>query len=198
MYKDALSHFKRADPILYKVALKMEPLELEKSSDYFVSLCREIIGQQLSGRVADVIFERFTNLSPRKTITPSKLLKLSDQTIRDIGTAWAKVRSLKDLAQKVEDGALNLKTIDQLDNEGVVLELTKVKGIGPWTAEMFLMFALARPDVFSPGDLGLKNAVFKLYKLKEKPTPQVLLDISHKWSPFRTYASMILWRSLEL
>src|SRR3989344_7349840 len=194
---EALRHFKKVDPILYELSLKIEPFEVEKSSDYFVSLTREIIGQQLSGRVAEVIFERFENLFPNRKINAKYLLTIPNQKLRDAGTSWGKVSFLKDLALKVKRGELNLETIDILSNEEVIVELTKVKGIGPWTAEMFLMFALGRPDVFSAGDLGLQNAIVKHYKFKSKPERDKLLEISAKWSPHRTIASRILWNVLE-
>ncbi|EKD86476.1 MAG: hypothetical protein ACD_37C00275G0005 [uncultured bacterium] len=194
----ALKHFKKVDLVLYEIGLKIEPLEFEKSNDYFVSLTREIIGQQLSGKVADVIFERFKDLFPKKKITARYLLTIPDQRLRDVGTSWGKVSFLKDLAEKVSGGEVDLKTIDNLENEKVTELLLKIKGVGPWTAEMFLMFALQRPDVFSTGDLGLQNAIIKLYKLKDKPSHNKLLEISAKWSPHRTIASRILWRSLEL
>ncbi|MBI4098104.1 MAG: DNA-3-methyladenine glycosylase 2 family protein, partial [Candidatus Levybacteria bacterium] len=131
-------------------------------------------------------------------ITAKYLLTIPDQKLRSVGTSWGKVSFLKDLAQKVINGELNLKTIDSLGNEEITKELLKVKGIGPWTAEMFLMFALGRPDVFSAGDLGLQNAMIRLYKLNGKPDKNKLLEISAKWSPHRTIASRILWRSLDL
>jgi len=194
----ALKHFKKVDSVLYEIGLKIPPLEFEKSNDYFVSLTREIIGQQLSGRVADVIFERFKNLFPNKKITARYLLTIPDQELRDVGTSWSKVSFLKDLAEKVSNGEVDLKTIDNLENEKVTQLLLKIKGVGPWTAEMFLMFALQRPDIFSTGDLGLQNAIVKLYKLKSKPSREELIKISSKWTPFRTTASRILWKSLEL
>lgn len=198
MNKKAIDHFKKVDPILYKLAIKISPLDIQKSNDYFVSLTREIIGQQLSGRVADVIFERFKNLFPKKKISAKYLLTIPDQKLRSVGTSWGKVSFLKDLSQKVVNEEINFKTIDNLENEEVIKVLLKVKGVGPWTAEMFLMFALGRPDVFSAGDLGLQNAIIRLYKLNGKPDKEKLLEISSKWSPHRTIASRILWRSLDL
>lgn len=195
--KAALDHFKKHDPILYDLAIKVSPLETPKSPDYFISLTREIIGQQLSGKVANTIFERFENLFPKKRITAKYLLTIPDQKLRNIGTSWSKVSFLKDLAQKVTSGELNLKTIDKLENEEVINTLLIVKGVGPWTAEMFLMFALGRPDVFSTRDLGLQNAIVKIYGLKKKPDEKKLLKISSKWSPYRTTASRILWKILD-
>lgn len=195
MFDKALKHFKKTDPLLYQAALRLDSFEIEHSNDYFVSLCREIVGQQLSGKVASVIFERFINLFPKRKITATYLSKIPDQTIRDIGCAWSKVKYLKDLASKVNNKTLDLKNIDTKTNETVVEELLQVKGIGPWTTEMFLMFALGREDIFSPGDLGLKNAMKKLYKTEL--TNQEIVEISKKWSPYRTYACMILWQSLD-
>lgn len=197
MYSNALKHFKNVDPILYNLALPLKPIQLTPSDNLFLSLCREIAGQQLSGKAARTIFERFIKLFPHATPTPNLVLKIPDQQIRDAGMSWGKVRFIKDLSEKIMDKSLNLEQLRTLDNEAVALELTKVKGIGPWTAEMFQMFALAREDVFSPGDLGLKNAIKKWYNVSEKPTSQELLEISHKWSPYRTYASLILWNSLD-
>src|SRR3989344_859597 len=124
---DALKHFKKHDPILYELAAKIPPLDAPKSPDYFVSLTREIIGQQLSGRVAEVIFERFENLFPSRKINAKHLLTIPDQKLRDVGTSWGKVSFLKDLALKVRSGELNLKTIDILNDEEVIIELIKVK-----------------------------------------------------------------------
>lgn len=197
MNKNALNHFKKVDPILYELALRTPPMEYRHINDLFVSLTREIIGQQLSGKVADVIFERFASLFPKKKVTPQHVIKIPDEELRKVGMSWSKVSFLKDLAQKVINGELDLKTIETLSDEEVILMLSKVKGIGPWTTEMFLMFALNRPDVFSTGDLGLQNAVIKLYGLKDKPSKEDLLEISSKWSPHRTIASRILWTSLN-
>ncbi|MFI5265296.1 MAG: DNA-3-methyladenine glycosylase family protein [Candidatus Levyibacteriota bacterium] len=195
--KDALNHFKKADPVLYKVAVALEVPELEKSKDYFASLCREIVGQQLSGRVARVIFDRFLNLFPKKKITISRVIKLTPDQLRATGMSWGKVSFIKDLADKVKSGKVELEKFDLLPDETVLVELVKVKGIGPWTAEMFLMFALARPDVFSYGDLGLKKGMQKVYNMKKHPTIKQAEKLSKKWSPYRTYASKILWLSLD-
>jgi DNA-3-methyladenine glycosylase II len=117
--------------------------------------------------------------------------------MRDQGISWAKIKYIKDLAQKVVDHEVDLVQIETLSDEEVIIALTKVKGIGRWTAEMFLMFALARPDIFSTGDLGLKRAIQKLYGLKVEPDEKKLLQLSKKWSPYRTYAARILWRTLD-
>lgn len=201
----ALRHFKKYDPNLYEIALRVELNEIVKPEDLpagkagpFVDLVESIISQQLSGKAADTIFGRFKKLFPGGKITPAKLLKIPDEKIRAAGISYSKIRYIKGIAHEIKNKKLNLKNLEDLTDEEVINELVKLKGVGTWTAEMFLMFTLARPDVFSPGDLGLQNAIIKHYKLKNKPKKEELLKISAKWSPHRTVASRILWRSLEL
>lgn len=198
MNKKIIVHFKKVDPRIASLIDSVGEIEVTKSTDYFFSLCREIIGQQLSGKAADSIHRRFLTLFPHKKVTPERIFILLDEQIRNIGTSWAKVRSLKDLAEKVMKKKICLETIDALDDEAVIQHLTLVKGIGPWTAEMFLMFALGREDIFSFGDLGLKKAIKKVYSLSKDPTLKQLQKITKTWSPYRTYASLILWKSLEV
>lgn len=197
MRKDIVTHFANADPKIHFLIQKISIDPLLPSNDFFRSLCREIIGQQLAGKAADAIFTRFLKLFPHGRVTAKKLLALSDDAIRAVGTSWAKVRSLKDLAAHVVKKKIHLKSLTTLSNEDVGKELMKVKGIGPWTADMFLMFSLAREDVFSFGDLGLQNAIQKLYNLRRKPTREQLISLSRKWAPYRTYACLLLWQSLD-
>ena len=124
------------------------------------------------------------------------LIKIPDEKLRSCGISYSKIKYLKDLSKKVSSGFLKFDQFDQLDEESVIGELIKVKGVGRWTAEMFLMFHLAREDVFSIGDLGLKRAIEKHYLKGKKASNHQLLTISQIWSPYRTYASMVLWRSL--
>jgi DNA-3-methyladenine glycosylase II len=197
--KKIADHLKKTDPILYQAFLKSDPKEifqLTRYSDPFINLCREIITQQLAQKAAHAIFTRFLNLFPDQKATPEALIKIPDQRIRDIGASWAKVKYLKDLSQKIKSRQLDLKKLDTLNNEEVIENLTIVKGIGRWTAEMFLIFYLGREDIFSHGDLGLKRAIEKLYKLKD-PSREDIEKITSKWSPFRSYASKILWKTLN-
>jgi len=194
----AKKHFKKNDPILFSYLEKIDFVARRIPSDFFVELCDTIISQQLSGRASATIFGRFKKLFPRKKITAKELLKLSDAKIRTCGTSNAKVKSLKDLAKKVADGELDLKNLKNLPNEEVMAELIKVRGIGPWSAEMFLMFGLGREDVFSHGDLGLRKAIKKIYRFKKDPTIRQVEKIAAKWKPYRTYACRVLWKSLEL
>ena len=194
-------HFKKEDPILFAVLSKMsltEEILPPLSKNYFQSLCRSIIGQQLSRKAAQNIFDRFIKLFKEKNVTSENLLKIKDKDIRIAGLSYSKIKYLKDLAGKIVKNELKINKIDTLKNEEVIIELTKVKGIGRWTAEMFLMFSLSREDVFSNGDLGLKKGIQKIYKLKKLPTLKQMEKLSKKWIPYRTYASRILWRSLEI
>jgi DNA-3-methyladenine glycosylase II len=200
MHSYIAEHFQKTDPILFSAAQKVGPIVLTPipSSEYFPRLCRTIIGQQLSTKVADTLGTRFKALFDQEKITPEKLLKIPDEKLREIGISWTKAKYLKNLAEGVVSGQLELDKFDQHENEVITMQLTQIKGIGPWTAEMFLMFSLGREDIFSFGDLGLQRAVQKLYGLKRPPTPKYLTSISKKWSPYRTYACRVLWNSLDL
>ena len=191
-----LNHFQKTDPILFSIAKRVdiEQIESRETEDYFHSLCHEIIGQQLAKNAACAIFDRFKKLFASERITPEETIKLTEETIRNVGASWSKARSIKDLAQEVVDGTLNLKDLTRLDDWQVVENLTKVKGIGPWTAQMFLMFTLGREDVFSYGDLGLKKAMVRLYSLNDNTTQDEIEEITKKWSPYRTYACQMLWK----
>ena len=183
MKNQLLKHFRRNDSILFPFVSKItiEPIASHTSSQYFVHLCEDIIGQQLSGKVSDVIFARFEKLFSTKNITPRTVLKLSEEKLRTTGMSWSKTRFIRDLAHHIVTHSVSLDSLDALSDSEVIAELTKVKGIGPWTAEMFLMFTLGREDVFSYGDLGLKNAIKKLYGFKKDPTTKQMEKIVNKW-----------------
>ncbi|KKU30795.1 MAG: HhH-GPD family protein [candidate division WWE3 bacterium GW2011_GWA1_46_21] len=172
------------------------PRKAKRGSDYFMALCREIVGQQLSGKAAGSIFKRFENLLGSK-ITPQNIIARKDQEMRDCGLSWAKVKYIKSLAQLVHDKVIDLEALPTLPDEDVVGELVKVKGIGPWTAEMFLIFTLNRENVFSFGDLGLKKGIEKVYSIKD-PSKDKIAKIVNKWDPYKTYGSIALWHSLEV
>jgi DNA-3-methyladenine glycosylase II len=194
------NYFRKHDPILYAVLQRIpdsKGLGPRRTKNYFLDLCEAIINQQLSDKAASTIFSRFIVLFP-DGITPDNLLRISDKKIRSVGTSWNKVKFLKSLASAVVEQRIHLDQLDRLSDSEVSLELTKIKGIGPWTAEMFLMFSLGRPDIFSFGDVGLRRAIQKLYSLKREPTVSQMKKLTKKWSPYRTYACRILWRSLDL
>ena len=164
--------------------------------DPYEALARAIVGQQLSTKAARSIWARVTELF-RGTPSPGDLISIEPEKLRRAGLSWSKVGFLKDLAERVDDGRLDLERLGELSDEDVVAELIEIKGIGRWTAEMFLIFHLGRPDVISTGDLGIRRAVQTAYGLDELPGPQDLERIAEPWRPHRTLACLYLWRSLD-
>lgn len=197
MDKSIINHFLKNDPTLHVLIEKCGEIKLSKKQELFLELCDHIISQQLSIKASAAILNRFIELFPNKKLDPKTLLKLKDQQIRDIGISWSKIKYLKDLAQKIVDKEIDLESLDKLEDEEIIQELIKVKGIGRWTAEMFLMSSLGRTDVFSYGDLGIRKAIQRIYKLDHEPTQEEAEQISKNWKPYRSYGCKILWRSLD-
>ena len=196
--KAAIKHLKK-DPVLSLIIDKYGLINYPISQDYFNNLVSSIIGQQLSNKAADTIYSRFIRLFPNKVFSPQQILELSPDAIRGCGTSWAKVKSLRDLSQKVLDGIVHLESLSTMSDEEVITHLTQVKGIGRWTAEMKLMFTLQRPDILPLQDVGIHNAFVKLYGLnrKHKRFLSQLQKISANWQPYRTVACWYLWKSLD-
>lgn len=192
-----LNHFKKVDPKLYEIAREMDLTDLIKPKDFFVDLVDSITSQQLSGKAAATIFGRLKDLYPNGKITPELTIKIDTEKMRGAGLSYSKIKYIKGIAKAIIDREIDLNKLDEVSDDEVINELIKLKGVGTWTAEMFLMFTLLRQDIFSAGDLGLQNAMIKLYKLEDKPTREELLEISKNWSPYRTTASRVLWKSLE-
>lgn len=193
-------HFQQVDPVLFAVLEKIDNLpeiKAQAPDKYFLHLVDSIISQQLSGKAAATIFGRFQKLFPQDQITPERILKLPDQKIRDVGISFGKISYLKDLATKILDGTVEVDKLAKMSDQEVIDHLVKVKGIGKWTAEMFLMFTLGREDIYSLGDLGLTNGIKRLYEI-EKPAKEQILDITDKWTPYRSYGALALWKSLDL
>ncbi len=191
-------HFEISDPKILGVLKTInisDWFEERPSDDHFQNLVHNIIFQQLAGKAASTIYGRFDRLLGGQ-ISPDNVVKFSDQQYRDVGLSWAKAKYVRDLASKVISAEVVLDQIDNLDNEEVILELTKVKGIGRWTAEMFLLFTLRRENIFSYGDLGLKNGLSKLYGL-EYPSLDQIKMIVDRWAPFESYGSISLWHHLD-
>lgn len=202
MRKKILDHFKAVDLKLFKAIdsdIKGFSLDTKKKTpkEYFTSLCKSIVGQQLSGKAAKSIYLRFEDLFPQKKITAKHLSTFTEHELRNVGMSYAKARALLDYADKYLVGDVHFRNIDKRDSEEIQEMLLQIKGVGPWTTEMFLMFSLGREDVFSPKDLGLQKGVQKIYNLKIKPDEKKLEQISKKWSPYRTYASVILWHNVD-
>ena len=188
------------DPVIAKLAAKYGPIKSLPSQDIFADLVESIVSQQLSGKAASTIFSRVAKLL--KTVTPKNLLATSDQSLRNCGLSWSKVSYVKDLALKSKAGTLHLLRLDNLSDEEVINHLVAVKGIGRWTAEMILMFSLSRPDILPLDDLGIQNAMIRLYNLQHLRTMNSKLktrmqEIASLWRPHRTLACRYLWKSLD-
>lgn len=200
MHKDTiLAHFETNDPVILPYLQKLEPfplLEKGDASKFFFQLCREIVGQQLSSKAASAIFKRFEALFPNG-ITPEAVIALSHEELRASGISNAKARYVRNIAEAVVAGLLPFEDFHEMKDMLVIQHLTKVKGIGHWTSEMFLMFTLGRADVFSFGDLGLQKGFKKLYNFKKEPTRKQIEKVVKKWSPYRTYGCLALWSVVD-
>jgi DNA-3-methyladenine glycosylase II len=195
----ALKHLRKVDPVMRDLIKTIGPCGLKPGArgDHFTTLLRAIIGQQLSAKAAETIWLRLIALHPNgRKIRPEDVLSMDDKLMRSAGLSNAKVAYAKDLARHVVDGRLKLSSLGRLPDDEIIAELVAVNGIGVWTAEMFMMFRLGRPDVWAIGDLGLRNAVRNLYGIE--PTKPNLLEVAEPWRPWRSVASWYLWRSLAL
>ena len=191
----------KADKVLRRLMEEGGPIDPKMDRrgsrpNAYEALARAIVGQQLSTKAAESIWSKLIALFDDQTPEPEALLRRRPATLRKAGLSNAKVEFLRDLARRVEDGRLDLKRLSKLSDEDITAELLEVKGIGRWTAEMFLIFHLGRPDVAAVGDLGIRRAVQIAYGMDELPGPEDLDRIAEKWRPHRTLASLYLWRSL--
>ncbi len=193
------SRLLRRDPVMAALIREHGPCGLADAlrADHFSALVRAIIFQQLSTKAASTIHGRFVGLLPDGRITPAALAEVTEEQFRRVGVSRQKALYLRDLAGKVSSREVTLDGLEDLDDEAVIAALTAVKGIGRWTAEMFLMFRLHRPDVLPVGDLGIVTAVQKAYGLRKRPTPDRLRKLGDGWKPYRSVACWYLWRSLD-
>lgn len=192
----AIEHLKGSDPVLSAIIDQVGDYGIQYREPDFETLVRSIVYQQLSGRVASVIFGRLAAAAgPR--MTPESLLKLRPQRMRKLGLSTQKTAYIRDLARHTRDGRVVFEELRELADQAVIERLTQVKGIGVWTAHMFLIFALRRSDVLPVGDLGIRSAIRKAYGMAEMPTPAEVESVAAKWRPFCTVASWYLWRSLD-
>jgi DNA-3-methyladenine glycosylase II len=189
----------RRDPIMAALIRQHGPCGLADALrvDHLSALARAIVFQQLSTKAASTIHARFVALLPDRTISAAAIAAVTDDQFRSAGISRQKAMYLRDLAGKVISRELVLEGIEDLDDEAVIEALTRVKGVGRWTAEMFLMFRLHRPDVLPVGDLGILTAVQKAYGLRKRPTPDRLRKLGEAWRPYRSIACWYLWRSLD-
>jgi DNA-3-methyladenine glycosylase II len=197
-YSRARRVLARRDPILRDLMRRHGPCGLAESqhTDPFVALLRAIISQQLSTKAAATIAGRVEALLDGRP-RPSAVAGVTDAQLRAAGLSGQKVSYVRDLCGRIEDGTLPLKALDRMTDDHVIESLTQVKGIGRWTAEMFLMFRLHRPDVLPVGDLGIVNAVQRAYRLRTVPSPARLLRLGESWRPYRSVACWYLWASLD-
>ncbi len=199
-YASARRALMRRDPILASIIKQHGPCGLAAARerfDHFAMLARAIVFQQLSTKAATTIHNRLVECLPGATMTAEGLAGVSDVQLRAAGISRQKAGYLRDLAVKVADGTVPLEALEAMTDEEVVTALTQVKGIGRWTAEMFLIFRLQRPDVLPLGDLGIVTAIQKAYRLRKKPTPDRMRKLGEAWRPYRSIASWYLWQSLE-
>lgn len=191
----------RRDPVLGKAIKQIGPCLLaeRQRKDHLTALVGAIVSQQLSTKAAATIFGRLAALFPDKVIPNHEAIAaIDDQTLRSVGLSSQKVSYLRDLCARLGDGRLVLDELDVLEDEDVIARLIAVKGFGRWTAEMFLMFRLHRPDVLPVGDLGIVNAVQRLYRLRKRPDPKRLKKLGEPWRPYRSVACWYLWQSLRM
>jgi DNA-3-methyladenine glycosylase II len=196
----ALTHLKTVDPILARVIERVGPYRprMQTEGTHFSAIVRAIMYQQLSGKAAATIHARFLGLYGDREPTPAQILATPDDALRSVGLSRPKARYLKDLAQRVENTGLPIERLHELGDNAVMDALVQVKGIGRWTAHMFLLFRLGRLDVLPELDLGVRKAVQQVYGLRRLPTPEQVQKRGAAWSPYASVATWYLWRSLEL
>jgi DNA-3-methyladenine glycosylase II len=197
IHHPAIRHLKKSDPVLRAIIERVGPCRMEFGPAEFCSLAEAIVYQQLNGRAAVTIFNRFVALAG-DPLTPQGILNLSDEQLRGVGLSKQKSSYLKDLAAKTSAGLLDFTRLPKLSDEEVIQQLTQVKGIGEWTAHMFLIFSLRRPNVLPTGDYGVQMAVKKLYKKRKLPKPKDMEKIARAWEPYRSVACWYMWRSLDI
>jgi DNA-3-methyladenine glycosylase II len=194
---DALQYLCKADSNLEKIIKVVGKYSIKIRNDPFQSLIESIIYQQLAGKAANAIYNRFINYYDNKQVTPTRILNSSNDNLKKVGLSNRKIDYLKDLASHVYDGRINLEELPTMNDEEIINKLVNVKGIGRWTSEMFLIFSLGRQDVLPVTDLGVRKAIQKVYSLSELPKPNTMMEIAQPWRPYRSIATWYLWKSLS-
>ena len=195
--RKAILHLKKADPVLAEIIAKAGPYRMQYREPVFQTLVRSIVYQQLSGKAALTIYNRVAEAVKVDPMTPEAILKLRPQKMRALGLSKQKTVYIRELARLTRNGEIDFEKLPELDDAVIVETLTKVKGVGVWTVQMFLMFALRRPNVLPLGDLGVRAAMKKAYGLEALPTPSEMERIAAAWHPYCSIASWYMWRSLE-
>jgi len=194
-WQQASSELALADPVMAAMVARYEGTTLVSRGDPFSTLARSIVGQQISVKAADSVWARFVAVLP--AVTPAGVLAISPEALRACGLSARKVEYVGDLARHFSDGQIHTARWSQMSDEDIIVELTAVRGIGVWTAEMFLIFNQLRPDVFPLDDIGLQKAVALHYCQGERPVRRELLKLGEAWRPWRSVATWYLWRSLD-
>jgi len=195
--RKAIRHLKATDPVLGALIEQIGPYRIEYSPPNFQTLAKAIVLQQLSGKVAARIFQRLLASAGDGELTPQRFLSIETERLRELGLSRQKIACLRELAQRILTGELDLRALEDLPDEEVIRRLTAQKGIGLWTVQMYLIFALRRPDVMPSQDLGIRAAVRAAWGYEELPSPREVERLAEPWKPFRSVASWYLWRSLE-
>lgn len=197
--KQAAEHLGKSDPVLRPIIVKRGLCTIRPNTKYYQELVDAIISQQLSVYAARSIEQRFRDLFSGSFPTAEQILTTDIETLRGIGLSRAKAAYVLDLAQHIVDGKVQFDHLDSLSNDGVIAELTAVKGIGAWTAHMFLMFCMGRTDILPSGDLGIRNGIRKLYGFADPPTPAQIMEVANKyhWHPYESVASWYVWQALD-
>ncbi len=199
MHRTAVRHLKRVDPVLAAIIETVGPCRLEAATDisHFEAVARSIVYQQLSGKAAGTIYGRFAALFPAARVAPAPLLDLSEDVLRGVGLSKQKATYVRDLAARVVNGDVPIEHLHRHTDEEVIGHLTRVKGVGVWTAQMFLLFRLGRPDVLPDLDLGVQKAIQIAYRMRKRPTPDRVRKVGAPWAPWRSVATWYLWRSID-
>jgi DNA-3-methyladenine glycosylase II len=195
--RKAVNHLKKSDPVLAVIIERVGACRMEFGPPEFHSLAETIVYQQLNGKAAVTIFKRFAALAG-DPVTPEGILKLTETQLRSVGLSKQKSSYLKDMAQRAVRGELDFSRLPQMTDDEVIKHLTQVKGVGVWTAHMFLMFTLRRPNVLPTSDFGIQMAMKKHYKKRKMPKPEQMAKIAKAWEPYRSVACWYLWRSLDI
>jgi DNA-3-methyladenine glycosylase II len=195
--RSALQHLKKSDPVMAALIQRVGPFTLQYREPSFETLVRSIVYQQLSGRVAGVIFARLHAAAGEERLTPAGIMKLRPERMRKLGISAQKTLYIRELAKHTRRGSVVFESLPDFEDAQVIEHLTRVKGIGVWTAQMFLMFALRRNDVLPVLDLGIRSAMKKAYGLEDLPKPDEMEKIATPWKPYTSIACWYLWRSLD-
>lgn len=191
----AIQHLSDRDPVLRAVIESVGPFRMTYREPTFESLVRSIVFQQLSGKAAGTIYGRLE--AACSVVTPESILARTVEELRSLGLSGQKTSYVRDLAEKTQSGAIRFQDLPALDDAGVIQHLTQVKGVGVWSAQMFLMFALRRPDVLPTGDLGIRVGMQRAYRMRQPPKPDRMERVARPWRPYASVACWYLWRSLD-